>query len=43
VALAVVTTGVLAVDPEYAWAWVQLPMALMLIAIGLAARAWGRP
>ena len=43
VALLVITTGVVAVEPEYAWAWVQLPMALMLIAIGLVGRAWGRP
>jgi hypothetical protein len=43
VALLVITTGVIAVEPESAWAWVQLPMALMLIAIGLVGRAWGRP
>jgi hypothetical protein len=43
VALAVIATGVIAIGPEDAWAWVQLPMALMLIAIGVVGRAWGRP
>jgi hypothetical protein len=43
VALAVIATGAIAVGPEDAWAWVQLPMALMLIAIGLVGRAWDRP
>jgi hypothetical protein len=43
VALAVIATGVVAVGPDHAWAWVQLPMALMLIGIGLVGRAWGRP
>jgi hypothetical protein len=43
VALAAIATGVIAVGPESAWAWVQLPMALMLVAIGLVGRAWGRP
>ncbi len=43
VALAVIATVVLAVGPQDAWAWVQLPMALLLIGAGLAARAAGRP
>lgn len=43
VALLVITTGVIAVDPVDAWAWVQLPMAGLLIAAGLTARAWDRP
>lgn len=43
VALAAITTGVIAVDPVDAWAWVQLPMAALLIAAGLTARAWERP
>jgi hypothetical protein len=39
-ALAAITTAVIAVAPADAWAWVQLPMAGLLIAAGLAARGW---
>ncbi len=42
VALAAITTAVVAAAPADAWAWVQLPMAGLLIAAGLVARAWER-
>jgi hypothetical protein len=40
VALLAITTAVIAVEPVDAWAWVQLPMAGLLIAAGLVGRAW---